>query len=93
MKWIKIIFKSIVEFFKSCWVPDPNYQSNINHSSNNNNETKINPSNGLPMIGSLDSMGNSFGSSAADRNNSYHDDYHRQNSSYTSSYDPFTNRY
>ncbi|HEM7073844.1 TPA: hypothetical protein U2K26_002761 [Legionella pneumophila] len=92
MKWIKIIFKPIIWFFKNLAVPNPNYQNNINQR-NNNNETKINPSTGLPMIGNLDSMGNSFGSSASDRNHNWNNDYHRQNYSYTSSYDSFTNRY
>lgn len=93
MKFIKKIFKPIVTFFKFVAIPHPDFQNKLNQRTANKNETKINPATGLPMIGSLDSMGNSIGSSASDRNNNWHDDYHRRNPSYTSSYDPFTNRY
>lgn len=60
------------------------------------NSTTINPASGLPMIGCLDVNGNSYGS------NSSSDHYHRNHeaiyssystSNYSSSYDPFTNRY
>lgn len=85
--------KPIVWFFKNIAVPNPNYQNNINHRASNNNDTKINPATGLPMIGSLDSMGNSFGSGASDRHHNCNNDYHRQNSIYNSTYDPFNNRY
>lgn len=66
------------------------------HSYSKSNETIINPATGLPMIGCLDVNGNSFGS------NSSYDHYRRSNedsyrspssTNYSSSYDPFTNRY
>lgn len=94
MKWIKLIFKPIIWFFKNLAATNPNYQNVYNHNhKNNNNETKINPATGLPMIGNLDSLGNSFGSSASDRQNNLGNDYHRQSSTYNSSYDPFNNLY
>jgi len=92
MKWIKKIFKPIIFFIKSLSVSNSNYQNDINDFTNNN-ETTINPNTGLPMIGNLDSMGNSFGSSASDTDYHRYNDYQHQSSSYTSSYDPFTNRY
>lgn len=92
MKWIKTIVKPFIWFFKNLATPNPNYQNKYNHQ-NNRNETKINPSTGLPIIGNLDSMGNSFGSSASDRHHNWNNDYHRHSSTYTSNYDSFTNRY
>ncbi|MCW8460653.1 hypothetical protein [Fluoribacter dumoffii] len=44
------------------------------------------------MIGSLGSLGNSIGSSAADRNN-YWNDYYRQSTYNSSSYDFLNNRF
>jgi hypothetical protein len=48
--------------------------SNGRNAKNNNvnfeiksSQTQYNPATGLPMIGALDSMGNSIGSSASDR--------------------------
>lgn len=56
------------------------------------NQTQYNPATGLPMIGALDSLGNSIGISASDRDN-YWNDYHRHSTYNSSSYDPFSNRY
>ncbi|HAU1387080.1 TPA: hypothetical protein KKX58_001668 [Legionella pneumophila] len=70
-----------------------NEKSKSLNSENQSNETRYNPATGLPMIGALDSMGNSIGSSASNRNNDWHNDYSRRSSSYSSSYDPFNNRY
>ncbi|BCA97250.1 hypothetical protein TUM19329_36110 (plasmid) [Legionella antarctica] len=59
-------------------------------------DTTINPASGLPMIGCLDVNGNSFGSnSSSDYYRRNHDDSYRSSSStsYSSSYDPFSNRY
>lgn len=66
------------------------------HSYSKSNETIINPATGLPMLGCLDVNGNSFGSNnSSDHYRRNQDDYYRSHSStnYTSSYDPFTNRY
>ncbi|CDZ79419.1 hypothetical protein BN59_03737 [Legionella massiliensis] len=60
---------------------------------NESNQTQYNPATGLPMIGALDSMGNSMGSSASDRNDYWNSDYHRLSTFNSSSYDPFSNRY
>lgn len=57
------------------------------------NQTQYNPATGLPMIGALDSMGNSIGTSASDRDNYWNNDYHRNSTYNSSSYDPFNNRY
>lgn len=62
-------------------------------SYSKSNNTEINPATGLPMIGALDSMGNSFGSSASDRDNYWNNDYHHYSTYNSSSYDPFNNRY
>lgn len=62
-------------------------------TDNQSNETQHNPATGLPMIGALDTLGNSMGSSASDSQNHFHNDYHISGSRYSSSYDPFTNRY
>lgn len=70
-----------------------NAKNNKQNFEIESNQTQYNPSTGLPMIGALDSMGNSIGTSASDRDNYWNNDYHRQHSSYTSSYDSFTNRY
>lgn len=40
-------------------------------------ETKINPGTGMPMIGSVDVLGNAFGSSSSEVHRSSYDDYHR----------------
>lgn len=66
-----------------------NEKSKVLNCENQSNETRYNPATGLPMVGAMDSMGNSVGSSATDR----HNDYSRRSSSYSSSYDPFNNRY
>ena len=92
MKWIKIIFKPVIWLFDDFELVSINCH-NTSNNRKNNNRIKINPSTGLPMIGSLDSLGNSFGSSASDRSSNVHTDYHHQSSTYTSSYDPFSNRY
>ena len=98
MKFIKIILKAIAKIIHFRL---PTEQEKIEFakrhsltSYSKSNDTTINPASGLPMIGCLDVNGNSFGS------NSSSDSYYRnQNSSsysstnYTSSYDPFTNRY
>ncbi|HAU3911474.1 TPA: hypothetical protein F7082_15200 [Legionella pneumophila] len=66
------------------------------HSYSKSNETTINPATGLPMIGCLDINGNSFGcSSSYDHYRINNTDSYRSPSStnYSSSYDPFTNRY
>ncbi|HBD7196761.1 TPA: hypothetical protein KKX01_002724 [Legionella pneumophila] len=62
-------------------------------SYSKSNNTEINPATGLPMIGALDSMGNSLGSSASDRDNYWNNDYLRHSTYNSSSYDPFINRY
>ncbi|MCE3045399.1 hypothetical protein [Legionella sp. 16cNR16C] len=61
--------------------------------TNQMEQTEYNPATGLPMIGALDSMGNSIGSSASDRDNYWNNDYHRHSTFESSSYDPFSNRY
>ncbi|WP_272946893.1 hypothetical protein [Legionella erythra] len=68
-------------------------KQNSFRSCSKSNNTEINPATGLPMIGALDSMGNSFGSSASDRDNYWNNDYHRYSTYNSSSYDPFNNRY
>lgn len=57
------------------------------------NQTRYNPATGLPMIGALDTLGNSIGSSASDRDNYLNNEYHRHSTYNNSSYDPFNNRY
>jgi hypothetical protein len=66
------------------------------HSSSKSNDTIINPATGLPMLGCLDVNGNSFGSSSSqDHCRRSNEEWYRSPSStnYSSSYDPFTNRY
>jgi hypothetical protein len=87
-----MIFKPFILFCKIIAEPNPNYRSRYSHNKTNN-DTEINPVTGLPMIGNLDSLGNSFGTSASDRHSNWHSDYHRPIQTYTSSYDPFSNRY
>jgi len=41
------------------------------HFDGDTNQTQYNPATGLPMIGSLDSMGNSIGSYSSDINNNW----------------------
>lgn len=67
-------------------------QNNENNFDLSQNKTEYNPAIGLPMIGALDSMGNSMGSSAFDHN-SWNSDYHHHSTYNSSSFDPFTNRY
>ena len=65
-------------------------------SNHRSNDSVINPATGLPMIGCLDVNGNSFrSSSSSDHYRRNHDDSYRSSSStsYSSSYDPFTNRF
>ncbi|KTC83704.1 hypothetical protein [Legionella brunensis] len=64
----------------------------LNHD-NNSKQTRYNPAAGLPMIGGLDCMGNSIGSSASDRNNYWNNHFHNHSTYNSSSYDPFNNRY
>lgn len=67
-------------------------QTNENNFDLSQNTTEYNPATGLPMIGALDSMGNSMGSSAFDHY-SWNSDCHRHSMYNSSSYDPFSNRY
>ncbi|HIF0232307.1 TPA: hypothetical protein ACXYK5_002225 [Legionella pneumophila] len=67
-------------------------QNNGNNFDLSQNKTEYNPATGLPMIGALDSIGNSMGSSAFDHNH-WNSDYHRHSTYNSSSYDPFSNRY
>lgn len=69
-----------------------NAKSNKLNFETTSNQTQYNPATGLPMIGALDSMGNSIGSSTSDRNH-WNDDYHRHSTYNSSSYDPFNNRF
>ena len=71
-------------------------RDNVLYTYNNSNDTTINPTSGLPMMGRLDINGNSFGSNgSSDHYHRNHDDYCRSSSSTnnSSNYDPFTNRY
>jgi hypothetical protein len=104
MKLIKLILKTIAKIIHfrpySEWTEEEKIEyakrQRTFNSSNQSNETRINPATGLPMIGCLDVNGNSFGTNHSHdhfrRNN---DDYcrHFSSTSYSSSYDPFTNRY
>ncbi|HDV5786129.1 TPA: hypothetical protein RJD83_003115 [Legionella pneumophila] len=69
-----------------------NAKNNKQNFEIRSSQTQYNPATGLPMIGALDSMGNSIGTSASDRDNYWHNDYHRHSTYNSSSYDPF-NRY
>lgn len=70
-----------------------NAKNNRLNFENESNQTQYNHATGLPMIGALDSMGNSIGSSASDRNNYWNDNYHHHSTYNNSNYDPFNNRY
>ncbi|WP_298624823.1 hypothetical protein [uncultured Legionella sp.] len=76
-----------VTFFTE-YADEQNNETNFDLSQN---KTEYNPATGLPMIGALDSMGNSIGSSAFDHN-SWNSDYHYSTYN-SSSYDSFSNRY
>ncbi|HBD7476114.1 TPA: hypothetical protein KKX77_002642 [Legionella pneumophila] len=58
----------------------------------NSQQTQYNPATGLPMIGAFDSMGNTMGSSSYSSSSSSSDSFHNS-TSFSSSYDPFTNRF
>lgn len=95
MKLLKSVFKRIAKIF-SFVLPTEEQKKGYGerkeaHYNSRLNETTYNPATGLPMIGAHDSNGNMYGSSASDRNT--WDDYSSRNCSYSSSYDPFTNRY
>ena len=70
-----------------------NAKNNKQNFEIESNQTQYNPATGLPMIGALDSLGNSIGTSASDRDNYWNNDYHRHSTYNSSSYDPFNNRY
>lgn len=70
-----------------------NAKNNKQNFEIESNQTQYNPATGLPMIGALDSMGNSIGTSTSDRDNYWNNDYHRNSTYNSSSYDPFNNRY
>lgn len=70
-----------------------NAKNNKQNFEIESNKTQYNPATGLPMIGALDSMGNSIGTSASDRDNYWNNDYHRHSIYNSSSYDPFNNHY
>ncbi|MBJ16567.1 MAG: hypothetical protein CMF38_08085 [Legionellaceae bacterium] len=70
-----------------------NAKNNKKNFEIESNQTQYNPATGLPMIGALDSMGNSIGTSAYDRDNYWSNDYHRNSTYNSNSYDPFNNRY
>jgi len=97
MKFIKKIlrtFAKIIHFRPFTEEERIEYSKRYSSESySKSNDTKINPANGLPMLGCLDVNGNTFGT-----NNSYND-YHRNNDLYRtnsfvnySSYDSFNNR-
>ena len=78
--------------YAAFFIESADEQNNENNFDLSQNTTEYNPATGLPMIGALDSMGNSMGSSAFDHN-SWNSDYHRHSMYSSSSYDPFSNRY
>ncbi|HIF0232773.1 TPA: hypothetical protein ACXYK5_002700 [Legionella pneumophila] len=67
-------------------------QNDENNFDLSQNKTEYNPATGLPMIGALDSMGNSLGSSASD-SNSCNSDHYRSSTFTSSGYEPFSNRF
>lgn len=103
MKFIKIILKTIariIHFRPATEEEKKAYaerqRASYSYSYSKSNETVINPASGLPMIGCVDVNGNSFGSNSSyDHYRRSHDDSYRNSSStnYSTSYDPFSNRY
>ncbi len=92
MNWVKRIFKIFSWIVNNVKITNSNYSN----SHDCNNETRINPATGLPMVnGSLDVAGNPFGAKLSDlHRHNHHHDYSGQNSINTSGgYDPFNNRY
>lgn len=78
--------------YAAFFIESSDEQNNENNFDLSQNKTEYNPATGLPMIGALDSMGNSMGSSAFDHN-PWNSDSHRHSTYNSSSYDPFSNRY
>ncbi|HAT3877934.1 TPA: hypothetical protein I8669_002768 [Legionella pneumophila] len=87
-----LIVVMIIVFFAAIIITNARNANNIINFEINSNETQYNPATGLPMIGALDSMGNSIGTSSSDRDNYWNNDYHHSTYN-SSSYDPFSNRY
>ena len=97
-------FDKIIHFFNNDYVPVE--QEDINEETitvkpcpRKSFDPSVNPSTGMPMIGSVDCMGNPFGQRSMHETNYAAYEYHRYQSSYQStSYfdnrwtDPF-NRY
>lgn len=99
MKIIKSMLKILAKIFQ---FHSESKQEKIEYSRKHysksfvrSNDTKINPANGLPMVGCLDLNGNSFGTNSSLNDDRYRsNDYFRDNSfTNYSSYDPFSNRY
>ena len=86
-----LIFFAIFAY-AAFFIESTDEQNNENNFDLSQNTTEYNPATGLPMIGALDSMGNSIGSSAFDHN-SWNSDYYRNSTYNSNSYDPFSNRY
>ncbi len=89
MKWIKILCAPFIWIYNNI---DPIETDQI-AGNEKNNGTTINPATGLPMIGAFDSQGNIRGTSTSNSNHDWHNDYSRSHSSFSSSYDPFSNRF
>lgn len=88
---IVLLILFVVFVYAAFFIESADEQNNENNFDLSQNATEYNPATGLPMIGALDSMGNSIGSSAFDHN-SWNSDYHHSTYN-SSSYDPFSNRY
>ena len=89
---IVLILVFAVLAYATFFIESADEQNNETNFDLSQNKTEYNPATGLPMIGALDSMGNSMGSSAFDHN-SWSSDYHSHSTYNSSSYDPFSNRY
>lgn len=95
-------FDKLIHFFQENYIPTEESdldETTVKPSPRKSFEPSVNPATGMPMIGSVDCMGNPFGQRAIPEINYSSSDYYRHQSSYQSfSYcenrwsDPF-NRY
>lgn len=88
------LFDRIIHWFQNAYVPyEENEMETVKASPRKSFEPSVNPATGMPMVGSVDCMGDPFGQrSRHEHIRSSYDDYYRHQSSYDSS-NRFDNRW